>query len=217
MKNIDCFAIWMTHLSISAALAAIVVADAPAAELPGDQAAVEEELDRFREGLFQAFNEGGYKAMLENYCHQDVIATWQDGTSSKGYDEVLAEFAKLKTFIDTMKAHPVTDQRLILNDGQLIVASGDMDDVYDLKRGVTVKLHSRWQATLVRQNDRLLLIGFSASTNAFQNEVLDLYVKLARYRTGAIGGVAGLAAGIVLTMLVARRRRNRRGDQLPAT
>ena len=77
-------------------------------EKPADTKAIEAGLDRFREGLFHAFNEGNYKAMLEKCCHKDVIATWQDGTTSKGYDEVRAEFAKLQTFIEKMSAYPAT-------------------------------------------------------------------------------------------------------------
>ncbi len=176
-----------------------------------DTRSIEAELDRFREGLFHAFNEGDYKSMLEKYCHKDVIATWQDGTTSKGYDEVLAEFAKLKTFIDKMTSDPNTDKRLILNDGKLVIASGNMHDVYALNRhGVTVELHSRWEATLIREGDRFVLVGFSASTNAFDNPVIDLYLKQARYTGWAVGGGIGLLTGIVVTFLLARALAARR-------
>src|SRR4051794_23779265 len=77
------------------------------------------ELDEFREDLFHMFNQEKYKEMLEKHCHKDVIATWQDGTSSKGHEEVLKEFAKLKEFIAKMVVKPNTDKRLILNDGKL--------------------------------------------------------------------------------------------------
>jgi hypothetical protein len=183
-----------------------------AQDKPADTKAIEAELDRFREGLFHAFNEGDYKAMLEKYCHKDVIATWQDGTTSKGYEEVLAEFAKLKQFIDKMSANPTTDSRLILNDGNLVIASGPMRDVYELKNhGVTVELHSRWEATLIRDGNRFVLVGFSASTDAFDNQVVNLYLKQTRYTSWAVGGGVGLLVGIVLALVVARglRARNR--------
>ena len=88
--------------------------------------------------------------MLEKYCHKDVIATWQDGTTSKGYVGVIAEFDKLKKFIDKMSVNPNTDERLILNDGKLVIASGNMKDEYALEKWGNVGLESRWQATLVR-------------------------------------------------------------------
>jgi hypothetical protein len=175
---------------------------------PVDTKTVEVELDRFREGLFQAFNQGDYKAMLEKFCHKDVVATWQDGTTSKGYDEVLAEFAKLKKFIDKMSAYPTTDKRLILNDGKLVIASGPMRDVYELNQhGVTVDLRSRWEATIIREGDRFVLVGFSASTDAFDNQVVDLYLKKTRYTSWAVGGGVGLLAGILVALAIARWRR----------
>jgi ketosteroid isomerase-like protein len=196
---------------LSVVLAGMCRGEARAQEKPADTKAIEAELDRFREGLFHAFNEGDYKAMLEKYCHKDVIATWQDGTTSKGYDEVLAEFAKLKTFIDKMSANPSTDKRLILNDGKLVIASGQMNDVYALNRhGVTVELKSRWQATLIREGDRFVLVGFSASTDAFDNQVVDLYLKQTRYTSWAVGGGVGFLAGFVIALVVARRIRARR-------
>jgi hypothetical protein len=189
-----------------ALFAGVCCHDSQAQEKGSDIKAIEAELDRFREGLFHAFNEADYKAMLEKYCHKDVIATWQDGTTSKGYDEVLAEFAKLKTFIDKMTSNPNTDKRLILNDGKLVIASGNMSDVYALNRhGVTVDLQSRWVATLIREGDRFVLVGFSASTNAFDNPVIDLYLKKAKYTGWAVGGGVGLLAGIAVTFLVARK------------
>src|SRR6266478_4454583 len=106
-------------------LAGWCCAESQAQDKPRDKKAIETELDQFRDDLFHAYNKGEYKAMLEKYCHKDVIATWQDGTTSKGYDEVLAEFAKLKTFIEKMSADPNTDKRLILNDGNLVIASGN--------------------------------------------------------------------------------------------
>jgi ketosteroid isomerase-like protein len=182
-----------------------------AQEEAGEAAAIEAELDRFREGLFQAFNEGDYEAMLDEYCHQDVIATWQDGTTSKGYEEVLAEFAKLKAFIATMKTNPTTDKRLILNGGDLVIASGVMNDVYELSRhDRTVELDSRWEATLIREGDRFLLVGFSASADAFDNPVIDLYLMKTRYTAWAVGGGVGLLAGIILALIVRALRRAKR-------
>ncbi len=169
--------------------------------------AIVAELDQFRNDLFQAFNKEEYKEMLENYVHKDVIATWQDGTTSKGHAEVLAEFDKLKKIIAKMTVHPATDKRLILNDGKLVIASGPLDDDYDLRRGDKVNLHSRWEATLIRENDRWLLVAFSASTNAFDNEVVDLYLRQANYVGAGIAGPIGLLIGIVATWLLVRRPR----------
>jgi hypothetical protein len=166
------------------------------------------ELDAFRAELFGAFNRGDYKTMLEQHCHPDVIATWQDGTSGQGYDAVLAEFEKLSKFIDKMTVQPDTDMRLIYTDARMVVASGSMRDHYALARGVDVDLNSRWTATLVKENDKWLLLSFSASTNAFQNEVISLYLRNTIYVSAAIAAVAGLIVGIAGTRLLGRRKRD---------
>jgi hypothetical protein len=166
------------------------------------------ELDAFRAALFGAFNDGDYETMLEQYCHPDVIATWQDGTSGQGYDAVLAEFEKLSKFIDKMTVQPDTDMRLVYGDGRMVVASGNMRDRYALARGIDVDLNSRWTATLVKEDDKWLLVSFSASTNAFQNEVISLYLRNTIYASAAIAAIVGVIVGSVGTWILARRQRS---------
>jgi hypothetical protein len=171
---------------------------------------LEAELDRFREGLFSAFNRGDYKVMLEQYCHKDVVATWQDGTTSKGHEGVLAEFDKLLKFIAKMTVQPTTDMRLILHDGKLAVSSGNMHDTYELVRGgqgiqhgrAKVALQSRWSATLIKEEGKWLLVSFSASTNAFNNEVVHLYLRKTMLMSAGIASVIGLIIGIIIGMLI---------------
>ena len=172
-----------------------------------DTKAIDAELDKFRDELFHAFNTGDYPAMLEKYCHKDIIATWQDGTTSEGHQGVIAEFDKLKQFIDKMTVDATTDKRLILNDGNLVISSGEMKDHYVLGRGPSVNLNSRWSATLIKDNDRWLLASFSASTNAFDNEVISLYLTSQKYTISAAAGLIGMGLGLVLSRVIKRRSR----------
>ena len=167
--------------------------------------AIDAELDKFRDDLFHAFNTSDYPAMLEKYCHKDIIATWQDGTTSEGHAGVIAEFEKLKQFIDKMTVDATTDKRLILNDGNLVISSGEMKDHYVLGRGPSVNLNSRWSATLIKDNDRWLLASFSASTNAFDNEVVSLYLTSQKYTVSAAAGLIGIGLGLVLSRVMNRR------------
>lgn len=176
-------------------------------EAPLDTNAIDAELDKFRDDLFHAFNTGDYPAMLEKYCHKDIIATWQDGTTSEGHVGVIAEFDKLQQFIDKMTVDATTDKRLILHDGKLVISSGEMKDHYVLGRGPNVNLNSRWSATLIKDNDRWLLASFSASTNAFDNEVVSLYLTSQKYAVSAAAGLIGIALGLVLSRLLNRRNR----------
>ena len=170
-----------------------------------DTKAIDAELDKFRDELFHAFNTGDYPAMLEKYCHKDIIATWQDGTTSEGHAGVIAEFDKLKQFIDQMTVDATTDKRLILNDGNLVISSGEMKDHYVLGRGPSVNLNSRWSATLVKDNDRWLLASFSASTNAFDNEVVSLYLTSQKYTVSTVAGLVGIGIGLLISRTMNRR------------
>ena len=170
-----------------------------------DTKAIDAELDKFRDELFHAFNTGDYPAMLEKYCHNDIIATWQDGTTSEGHAGVIAEFDKLKQFIDKMTVDATTDKRLILNDGNLVISSGEMKDHYELGRGPSVNLNSRWSATLVKDNDRWLLASFSASTNAFDNEVVSLYLTSQKYTVSTVAGLVGIGIGLLISRIMNRR------------
>jgi ketosteroid isomerase-like protein len=172
-----------------------------------DTKAIDAELDKFRDDLFHAFNTGDYPAMLEKYCHKDIIATWQDGTTSEGHEGVIAEFDKLKQFIDKMTVDATTDKRLILNDGNLVISSGEMKDNYLLGRGPTVNLNSRWSATLIKDNGRWLLVSFSASTNAFDNEVISLYLTSQKYVASLIAGAIGLVMGMLLLRTLTGRKK----------
>jgi len=194
-------------MSLGIALTAFSSGKTVAQQGQPDTKSIEAELGTFREGIFEAFNQGDYKAMLEKYCHKDVIASWQDGTTSKGHDGVLAEFDKLSKFIDKMTVHPETDMRLILNDGNMVISSGHMKDEYHLSRGVHVALKSRWTATMVREDDKWVLVSFSASANAFDNEVVSLYLRSTMYLSAGIASAAGLIVGILGALVLFRRRR----------
>ena len=89
---------------------------------------------------------------------------------------------------------------------RLVIASGNMKDLYTLSGRGDVMLNSRWEATLIHENDRWVLVGFCASTDAFDNQVIDLQLRKARYISGGIAGAVGLLIGILGTLLIARRR-----------
>ena len=62
----------------------------------------------------------------------------------------------------------------------------------------TVGLKSRWAATLVKEEGRWVLVSFSASTNAFDNEVITLYRRGTVVVAGLVCAVVGLAIGGLL-------------------
>lgn len=183
----------------------VVCAPSLAQEKSPDADAIKKDMDKLRDEMTQAFNKGEYEAMLKQHCHENVIATWQDGTTSQGHKEVLAHFAEIKKWVKKMTVDPVTDKRIILNDGKLVVASGNLKDKYVVS-GKDIELSSRWEATIIKEGDRWVVVAFTATTDAFDNQGIDITKRrLMLYAGGGAGG-AGLLIGIIAGVIFARRR-----------
>ena len=149
-----------------------------------------------------------YKEMLEEFCDPNIITMWQDGTTHTGHAGVLEEFDKLSEFISVMKVAPITEKRLILNNGSLVIASGQMNDQYTLRRGVDVKLNSKWTATIIKRDGAWKLVSFSGSSNAFDNEVVSLFLKQTQYTSGGIALGMGLLLGFIGILWSRKRIQN---------
>lgn len=61
--------------------------------------------------------------------------------------------------------------------------------------GPGVNLNNRWSTTLVKDKDSLLPASFNASTNAFDIEVIPLYIDSQPYVTVLIAGAIGIVIG----------------------
>jgi hypothetical protein len=169
-------------------------------------ATMEAELDQFRKDLYTAFNEGRYEEMLTNYCHPDVVATWQDGSVSHGHAEVLAEFKKLSEFIDKIEVDPTVEKRVVLDGGKIIISTGKMNDKYKLKRGETVSLESYWSGTMVQENGKWKLVSFSGVANSFDNSVIRLFVTESTNRMILYSAVGALVFGFIGGFWIGRKK-----------
>jgi ketosteroid isomerase-like protein len=172
---------------------------------------LEQELDAVRADLRKAFNSGDLELLL-SYCHPQVIATWPNGDVAVGHDGVRKVINTLvkseQRPFESYEVNPTVENRIVLNDGQLVVSRGRFNDRYTLTRprGQQVDLGSLWTATLVKSNDRWLITSFHLSANAFDNAVISLYLSLARTVAAAIGAAVGLIVGIGLGMWWTRRQ-----------
>jgi ketosteroid isomerase-like protein len=189
---------------------ALVIASDQAGNPPASSQ-LEQELDAVRADLRKAFNAGDLELLL-SYCHPQVIATWPNGDVAVGHDGVRKVIDTLvkseRRPFDSYEVNPTVENRVVLNDGQLVVSRGKFNDRYTLTqpRGQRVDLGSLWTATLVKSNDRWLITSFHLSANAFNNPVISLYLSLARTLAAAIGAAVGLIVGIGLGMWWTRRR-----------
>jgi hypothetical protein len=178
---------------------------------PQDAERIHNELRTLRDGLVKATNDANIDALLA-LLHPNVVVTWQNAEVSRGRDGVRAYLTRMMSGPNKVVSHfqttPTVDELTILYGDSTGVAFGSSHDRFDLTNGMTFDLNGRWSATLVREGGRWLVASFHASTNIFDNPVLDATQKSAVW-TGAggliVGGLVAMGA-----MLILRGRRRQR-------
>jgi ketosteroid isomerase-like protein len=192
-----------------AMLLATIVIGQPIAWVSGQDEQLSEELDEVRQAVTKAYLNKDLDLLL-SYCHDDVIAVWQNGQVAKGHQgvrDVVNELTKDGGIIVDYSADPVVDHRTVLSDGNVVVSMGQLNDTYTIAGfEEQFELHSNWTVALAKIDGRWLITSFHVSTNAFDNETIALKVKMTRWITGAIAGTIGLVLGLVLSILVVRRK-----------
>jgi ketosteroid isomerase-like protein len=170
-----------------------------------------QDLRALRDGLIQATNESNIDALL-GYLHPNVVVTWQNAEVSRGHEAVRAYLTRMTSganrIVTRFQTNATVDELTILYGGIAGIAFGSSNDHFELAGGKTFDLNGRWSATLVKENGRWLVANFHASSNLFDNPVLNLATK---YTVWA--GVGGLLIGAVVmlvgAMVLRRRQRSR--------
>ncbi len=179
-----------------------------AAGIPGDVEKVHDELRALRDGLVEATNASNMEALL-SYLHKNVVVTWQDGTVSVGPEAVRDYLMRMRSgpnpIVRSFHTSPTVDALTTLYGDDTGVAYGNSQDHFVLNDGRDFELASRWTITLVREGGRWLVASFHASTNMFNNPILDMAKKAVK--TVGLGAfVAGAVVGALASILFRRRR-----------
>jgi len=163
-----------------------------------------DELRAVRKAMVEAFNKRDIDALLK-HVHKDVVITWQNGEVSRGHDGLRKYFERMlvgpQSVVLEIHADPQMPELASLYGGKtptLAVAYGTLNDQYKLRNGMEFKMDSLWSATLVKEAGAWSIVDFHASTNVFDNEVLNVAVK----KTMMYAGGGGLAVGLLLATLV---------------
>jgi ketosteroid isomerase-like protein len=171
-----------------------------------------EELRSVRKAMMDAFNQRDIDALLK-HVHKDVVVTWQNGEVSRGPAGIKKYFDRMlvgdQSVVVDIKTDPQVTELASLYGGKTpstAVAYGKFNDTYKLRDGMDFNMDSLWSATLVKENDRWLIVAFHASTNVFKNDVLNLYVNRAMWLAGGIAGIAGLLIGLLVGRLSAGKK-----------
>lgn len=161
-----------------------------------------------REDLIDSFNKGDLDRLL-SHLDPEVVITWQNGEVCHGPEEVRAYYNKMMTGpqrrVEKVSADPKVEGRHIY--GDWAVSWGAMNDHFVLSDGSDLAMNSRFTATIARRGDVWKVTSFHVSVNAFDNPILGLAEKKVGGWALAIGIVAGALVGLLIGVLIARRRR----------
>lgn len=167
------------------------------------------DLRKLRDAILSAYEKEDVDAML-GHLHPDVVVTWQNGEVSRGPKGVRAFYERMmkgeKPVVSSIKSKVVIDELAILHGGDTAIAFGGLADDYALTNGMNFHLDSRFTATAVKDGDRWVLASYHASAGLFDNPLLSA-AKKAITKTGIFGTGGGLLLGLVLGVVVMRKKK----------
>jgi len=172
----------------------------PATENPAHQ-----ELRQLRDGLLAAMNKGDLDGILP-FLHTNCVITWHNAEVSRGREGVRAYFNRVMTgpdkIVESFHCDLKVDELTSLYGDNMGICFGSSDEHFKLTSGRDLNVKGRWSATRVKDNGHWLVASLHASTNLFDNVMLDLAKK-----TAIAGVIACLLAGLVVGWLLGRRRK----------
>jgi hypothetical protein len=165
------------------------------------------ELRAVRDGLMAALAQGDIERQL-TYLHTNVVVTWHNAEVSRGHDGVRAYLGRMLNgpgkIVASFSADLTVDELSILYGSDTAISWGSAVEHFKLANGSSFDLPARWSATLVKENGKWLIANLHASDNLFDNPILT-----AAKRTAFWAGGIGLVAGLVIGILVMRKRKQR--------
>jgi ketosteroid isomerase-like protein len=161
-----------------------------------------------RNELIDSFNKGEVDRLL-SHLDPDVVVTWQNGEVCRGPAQVKAYYDKMMTgpdrVVQSVSSDPKVADRHIY--GDWAVSWGEMNDHFKLTDGSDLSMGSRFTATIARRGDTWKVTSFHASVNAFDNSILDLYVRKTALWSSVVAGFIALVAGLAVGRWVLKARK----------
>jgi hypothetical protein len=144
------------------------------------QPAIHDALRALRGRLLTAMNKNDIDGILAE-LHPKVIVTWQNAEVSRGPAGVRAYLERMtkgpNPIVRGYHADINVDDLTTLYGENTGVAYGSSVERFDLAGGQSFTLHGRWSATMVQENGRWLLASVHASSNLFDNPLLNAAKK----------------------------------------
>ncbi len=161
------------------------------------QPAIHDALRALRGRLLTAMNKNDINGILAE-LHPNVVVTWQNAEVSRGPAGVRAYLERMtkgpNPIVRGYHAEINVDDLTTLYGENTGVAYGSSVENFDLAGGQRFTLHGRWSATMVQENGRWLLASVHASSNLFDNPLLNA-AKKSLYLGIAVSFLAALLIG----------------------
>lgn len=195
----------MTLIKICLALALIAPGMLRAQDPKPVEDPAHQELRQLRDGLLAAMNKGDIEGPIA-FLHTNCVITWHNAEVSRGHAGVREYFNRVMTgpdrLVDSFHCDLKVDELTILYGGDTGICFGSSDEQFKLKGGKSLNVKGRWSATVVKENGRWLVASMHASTNLFDNVMLDLAKK------GLfVAATVCLVVGVIVGWLVGRKRK----------
>ena len=175
------------------------------AQTPKPEDPAHAELRQLRDKLLAAMNKSDLEGIL-GVLHTNVVITWHNAEVSRGRDGVRAYYNRIMSgpdkYVESFNCNLNVDELTILYGGNTGISFGSADEQYTLASGKKLSVKGRWTATLLKEGGQWLVTSLHASTNLFDNVLLDVAKKMMKIAVGI-----SLVAGAAIGWFIGRRRK----------
>ena len=162
-----------------------------------------QELRTLRDGLLAAMNKSDIEASLA-FLHTNCVVTWHNAEVSRGHEGVRAYHNRIMTgpgkIVESLHCNVTVDELTLFFGGDTGICFGSSDEHFKLANGRELNVKGRWSATLIKEEGCWLVANLHASTNLFDNVLLNLAKKVVW-----LAAIGSLIVGCFLGWLVGRR------------
>ena len=172
-----------------------------------DEAADRSALHMIRTNYMEAVNSGDL-AKMAPYVGADTTGVMVTGEEVKGMEGLTAYWAKIQNLIGPGGNYHVTvnlDKTDLYHD-DLAVSRGSTEDTVHLGNGKDLHFNSLWTAICHKEGGNWKVIRMEASLDPVNNVFVSLQLAKAKLQFGIIGVAAGAALGLVIGILIGKRR-----------